>query len=78
MSIRVYIEQFFNELEIYEDEKKGKKHKETLLGSINKFLDNKTEETAFKVYKSFFEAYWIGIQDEVNPFFRINSNNEKF
>lgn len=78
MSIKVYIEQFFKELEIYEDKFNGENHKETILGSIYDFLDNKTEKTAFGVYKSFFEAYWIGIQDEVNPFLELTKIMKNF
>jgi len=71
MSINKYINQFFKELEIYEDKENGKNYKEIIYKSINNFLDNKTEGPAFKVYKSFFEAYWIGIQNEVNPFLEL-------
>ena len=42
-------------------------------------MDNKTEENAYKVYESFFEAYWIRIQDENdNPFLELTQRMKSF
>lgn len=66
------VEKFFEELEIYEDIYNGKKYKESMLYSIKKFLECKTNDNAEEVYKNFFEAYWIGIQEKSeNPFLEI-------
>jgi hypothetical protein len=78
MSIKKYIEKFFRELEIYEDKEDRNNYKEAIFKSVNSFLDNRTEEAAYKVYKSFFEAYWIGIQDEVNPFLELTQIMKNF
>lgn len=73
-----YVEKFFSELEIYEDEENEKNYKMKILHSINKFLQEKNEETAYNVYRSFFEAYWIGIQDEENPFLELTEKMKEF
>lgn len=78
MSIDKFIEKFFDNLEIYEDMANGTNYKETIYESITLFLDKKTEETAYKVYESFFKAYWIGIQNEVNPFLELTEIMKNF
>ncbi|NMC59245.1 MAG: hypothetical protein GYA51_07680 [Candidatus Methanofastidiosa archaeon] len=78
MSINKYIEKFFDELEIYEDKYNGCYYKNTIYKSINNFLQDKTEEKAYEVYKSFFEAYWIGIQEKVNPFLELTQIMKNF
>lgn len=66
------IENFFGELEIYEDIHNGQKYKKNIFNSIKEFLENKTINNAEEVYKNFFEAYWIGIQEKSeNPFLEI-------
>jgi len=75
--MKEYIKTFFDELEIYEDTN-GNNYKETIFNSIMEFLEQKNEKTACNVYKSFFEAYWIGIQDEVNPFLELTQLMKKF
>lgn len=78
MSINRYIEKFFDELEIYEDKYNGCNYKKTIYESIINFLQNKTEEKAYEVYKSFFEAYWIGTQEKVNPFLELTQIMKNF
>ena len=35
------------------------------------FMDKPNTETALNVYENFFNSYWIGIQDEKNPFIEL-------
>jgi hypothetical protein len=66
-----YINDFFNMLEIWEDIKSGKNYKNIIHQAILEFLKDRSPENATKVYVSFFEAYWIGIQTEKNPFVEL-------
>lgn len=50
MPISEYIKQFFSKLEIYEDKENGNSYKNDIYRTIISFLDNKTEENAYKVY----------------------------
>jgi hypothetical protein len=77
MSLNKYIKDFFDELEVYED-KTGNNYKNEIHETINSFLNAKNEKNAYKVYASFFEAYWIGIQDEVNPFLELTQTMQNF
>ncbi len=74
--IILLVDSFFNNLEIYEDKNNGTNYKEAIVQSIHEFITEKTTESAQKVYKSFFEAYWIGIQYAENPFiYLVNEMN---
>jgi len=67
-----YIDEFFNQLEIYEDIKHSNNfHRQQLNNSIRMFLKNPNSYNADRVYETFFKAYWMGIQDEVNPFVQL-------
>lgn len=77
MSLKNYIKDFFNELEVYEDQN-GNNYKNRIYETIINFLNDKTEANAYKVYESFFKAYWIGIQDEVNPFLELTQKMKNF
>lgn len=70
-SIKYYIDSFFRELEIFEDINHGRNYKDTIIQTIHEFINDKTTEAALRVYKSFFEAYWIGIQSLDNPFIKL-------
>lgn len=66
------VEEFFKELEIYEDIYNGRNYKKNMLYSIEKFLKDKTMDNAKEIYRNFFESYWIGTQEESeNPFLEI-------
>ena len=73
-----YVKKFFDELEIYVDIHNSHHYKNRITQSIDVFLKEKTHESAFEVYKSFFDAYWIGIQDEINPFLKLIEQMKKF
>ena len=76
--IQEYIQIFFDELEVYEDILKGTSHKNKLRNKIITFLNNITEENAYKVYEQFFKAYWIGIQNRKNPFIELTQTMKNF
>ena len=63
-----YINTFFDQLHVYEDETHGHEYKAFLHQSILKFLENENKETAFDVYLTFFDAYKINMGDENNQF----------
>lgn len=69
--INKYIFEFFNELEVWEDINNNTMHKEKIINSIKEFMDKPNTETALNVYKNFFNTYWIGIQNEKNPFIEL-------
>lgn len=70
-NIYKYVNNFFNELEIWEDINNKQNHKERIHKSILLFLDNCKMENAFRVYEEFFTAYWIGTQGDKNPFIEL-------
>ena len=65
---RNYVEQFFAELEVYEDIQNGHNYKSFLRQAIYEFLDNETKDTAFAVYQAFFDSYRIKLSSDKNPF----------
>ena len=54
-----YVKKFFDELEIYEDIHNSHHYKNRITQSIDVFLKEKTHESAFEVYKSFFTMEWF-------------------
>lgn len=70
--MKCYIDEFFNQLEIYEDlNSSNNNHRQQLHNSIDTFLNDPISSNADKVYETFFTAYWMGIQDDVNPFVEL-------
>ena len=63
-----YQNQFFDQLEVYEDLARGHNYKAYLRQSVLEFLDDETKETAFGVYRSFFDSYRITLEGKTNPF----------
>lgn len=63
-----YINDFFNELEVYEDLSRGHSYKAYLSQAVIEFLENETKDTAFGVYRSFFDSYRITLEGNTNPF----------
>lgn len=66
--IDLAIDKFFNELEIFEDINGPNHYKEKIWGSLRSFLDSNDISSALDVYNNFFNAYWIGIQQDENPY----------
>lgn len=63
-----YVEAFFGELEVFEDKCRGHCYKIYIEQAILAFLRNETKETAFAVYRAFFDSYRIALQGASNPF----------
>ena len=66
--MKKYVELFFDELEVFEDEERGHFYKIFMKQAVLEFLNNETKETAFAVYRTFFDSYRIILQGESNPF----------
>ena len=66
--MREYIQKFFDELEVYEDLKRGHCYKIYIQQAILAFLDNETKDTAFDVYTAFFDIYRVVLEGQSNPF----------
>lgn len=77
-SFEQYVHSFFNNLEIYEDIYNGRGYKQEIFASVRNFLNSTTADSAYKVYETFFNAYWIGIQEEENLFLTLVENMKKF
>lgn len=63
-----YTNQFFNELEVFEDVSHGHSYKAYMRQAVIEFLENESKETAFAVYRSFFDSYRITLEGKTNPF----------
>jgi hypothetical protein len=63
-----YVNKFFDELEVYEDLARGHSFKAFLRQAILEFLQKETKESAFEVYRSFFDSYRITLEGQSNPF----------
>lgn len=66
--LKKYVKDFFNELEVYEDAARGHCFKIFMSQSLYDFLDNETKDTAFRVYRTFFDSYRIKLEGSTNPF----------
>lgn len=65
-----WINSFFSELEIFEDNERKTNHRIMLRDKIINFIGCPNEKTSEEVYKSFFIAYWFGDEDD-NPFLEL-------
>lgn len=63
-----YINTFFDELEVFEDIVRGHNYKAYIRQAVIDFLKYETKDTAFGVYRSFFDSYRIILEGESNPF----------
>lgn len=70
-SVKEYVNQFFDHLEVWEDINRGQAHKQSMHKRTMRFLNDCSIENAFAVYEAFFEAYWIGTQNSGNPFIEL-------
>lgn len=66
--LQQYVKQFFSELEVFEDTARGHSYKAYMQSAVLEFLENETKETAFAVYRAFFDSYRITLKGDVNPF----------
>lgn len=63
-----YVVQFFDDLDVFEDIQKGHCYKIFMQQAILEFLRNETKDTAFAVYRTFFDSYRIRMAGQSNPF----------
>jgi len=63
-----YSNHFFDELEVFEDISRGHSYKAYLRQAVIEFLERETKNTAFGVYRSFFDSYRITLEGKSNPF----------
>jgi len=63
-----YVNKFFDELEMYEDEFRGHSYKAYNREAIRTFLENETQDNAFEVYRTFFDSYRISIPGNPDTF----------
>lgn len=67
-SIGQYTDVFFDNLEMFEDKSRGHSYKAYLRQAVHEFLEFESKETAFGVYRSFFDSYRITLEGQSNPF----------
>lgn len=67
-NLQKYSNQFFDELEVFEDISRGHSYKAYLRQAVLEFLENETKRNAFAVYESFFDSYRITLAGDTNPF----------
>lgn len=67
-NMRRYVERFFDELDVFEDKQRGHCYKIFMKQAIIEFLNHETKETAFAVYRTFFDSYRIVLKGASNPF----------
>lgn len=67
-NLKRYSSRFFDDLEVYEDEARGHNYKAYMHQAVLEFLDHETKQTAFAVYKSFFDSYRLHIEGRSNQF----------
>lgn len=67
-NLQRYTNKFFDELEMYEDVVRNHNYKAYLRVCVQNFLNNETRDTAFEIYKAFFDSYRIDMPGETNPF----------
>jgi hypothetical protein len=67
-NLRKYINDFFSELEVFEDVSRSHSYKTYMHQAVLEFLENETKETAFAVYRAFFDSYRITLRGVSNPF----------
>ncbi|MCJ7734420.1 MAG: RyR domain-containing protein, partial [Anaerolineales bacterium] len=63
-----YSNHFFDHLEVFEDLSRGHSYKVYLRQAVLEFLEYESKETAFAVYRSFFDSYRITLEGETNQF----------
>ena len=63
-NLRMYIDNFFDNLELYDDYKNGNFYKDLLKAGIDVFLDNENSYNAYEIYRTFFMIYQITAEDK--------------
>ena len=63
-----FVGRFFDELALSADVQDGHSYKSFLRGAVTAFLEHETPETAFAVYRAFFDSYRITLPGKNDPF----------
>ena len=63
-NLRDYIDNFFDNLILYDDYKNGHYYKDLLKAGIDVFLDNENSYNAYEIYRTFFMIYQITAEDK--------------
>ena len=63
-----FVSRFFDELSLAADVQEGHSYKSFLRGAVSAFLSSETPETAFAVYRAFFDSYRITLPGKNDPF----------
>lgn len=71
-NLRQYIDEFFDELVLYDDYYNGHYYKMLLKAGIDVFLDNENSYNAYEIYRTFFMIYQITAEDK-----SVESKNRK-
>ena len=72
-NLRKYINDFFEDLVLYDDYYKGHNYKALFKAGIDVFLDNETSYNAYEIYQTFFMMYQITAENKSD----INENTDK-
>ena len=63
-NLNVYIDNFFDDLVLYDDENNGHHYKDLLKAGIDVFLENENVYNAYEIYQTFFMIYQITAEDK--------------
>ena len=63
-----FVDRFFDQLSLAADLQEGHSYKSFLRGAVSTFLSGETPETAFAVYRAFFDSYRITLPGKNDPF----------
>ena len=63
-----FVDRFFDQLSLAADVQEGHSYKSFLRGAVSAFLSGETPETAFAVYRAFFDSYRITLPGKNDPF----------
>jgi len=67
-NLNTYIDDFFDSLELYDDQERGHNYKTYIRQAVMKFLEFESKNTAMDVYLAFFDAYRITLGEDQNAF----------
>ena len=67
-NLATYVDRFFDELELTEDIEGGHSYKAYLRTAMAAFLAHEGQDSAFEVYRMFFDSYHIAVEGRSNPF----------
>ncbi len=75
-SLRKYVDDFFENLVLYDDYVNGHQYKDLLKAVIDVFFDNETSYNAYEIYQTFFMIYQITREDKSDSKSTVKIVNE--